>query len=69
MAARFGQLLSVRSRLVEEVITYLDDLAKRAAALPTYYPAHLSSSAAGTTRFDEIRQIVQVVEDRSGFER
>src|SRR5690606_12575156 len=33
-----------------------------------YYPTHLQDGGAGTASFDEIRQLVQVVEDREDFE-
>ena len=63
------QLLEVRSQLVSEVLAYLNALAARMAELPSYYPAHLHTGETGKTRFDDIRQMVQVVEDRSAFER
>jgi len=63
------RLISRRSWLVEEVLAYLDGLALRSAQLPTYYPAHLRSNETGKTHFDDIRQLVQVVEDRSAFEK
>ncbi len=60
---------SVRSQLVKEVLAYLDALAVRAAELPADYSAHLYMDETGQTRFDAIRQRVQVVEDRAAFER
>ena len=57
-----------RLGLRREVLKYLDDLAGRAAELPAYYPDYLRASETGKTRFDDIRQMVQVVEDRSAFE-
>ena len=70
MPATLEALVTVRSQLVEEVLSYLDDLAKRMAELPSYYPAHLRTiDGDGKTRFDEIRQMVQVVEDHSAFEQ
>jgi hypothetical protein len=63
------QLIAVRSQLIEEVLAYLDAVARHAAELPSYYPAHLRLDEAGQTRFDTIRQRrVQVVEDRAAFE-
>src|SRR5947209_8107743 len=57
-------------KLVEEVLAYLDALAKHTAELPPYYPAHLTSPpSSGSGGFDDIRQLVQLVEDRKGFER
>lgn len=69
MPTTFERLVHIRSRLVEEVLEYLDALAKYAARLPPYYPEHLRTSGTGKTRFDNVRQVVQVVEDRSAFER
>jgi predicted MPP superfamily phosphohydrolase len=54
---------------VTEVLEYLDEVTKQAAQLPTYYPDHLHRGEPGKTRFDDIRQIVQVIEDRSAFGR
>lgn len=68
MPATLEQLVGVRSQWVEEVLVYLDDLAARAAELPKYYPTHLRMNEARKTRFDDIRQMVQVVEDRPAFE-
>jgi HEAT repeat protein len=62
-------LLRVRSALVEEVMAYLDSLAKSMAALPKYYPTHLRSDDGEKSPFDEVRQVVQVVEDRDAFAR
>ncbi len=61
MEATLEHLVTIRSQLVEEILTYLDDLAGRIAELPAYYPDHLRMDEAGKTRFDEIRQMVQVV--------
>lgn len=69
MTATLEQLIQVRSQLAEEMVDYLDGLAERAAELPKYYPAHLRAAEEGKTPFDDIRQMVQVVEDRSAFER
>src|SRR5436309_2967923 len=69
MAAPLDRLVGVRSRLAKEVLVYLDQLAKQAAELPRYFPGHLRGSEPGTTRFDAIRQVVQVVEDRAEWER
>lgn len=55
--------------LIPEVLQYLDGLATDAAELPRYYPDHLRTGESGKTRFDNVRQMVQVVEDRSAFER
>jgi predicted MPP superfamily phosphohydrolase len=52
-----------------EVLAYLDALAERMAELPAYYPSHLRADEVGKTRFDNIRQMVQVVEDRTSFQR
>ncbi|MGE0821747.1 MAG: HEAT repeat domain-containing protein [Candidatus Binatia bacterium] len=65
----FEQLVTIRSHLVEEVQAYLNDLAQKMAKLSEYYPAHLRTDNTGTTRFDDIRQLVQVVEDRRKFEK
>ncbi len=54
---------------VEEVLRYLDDLAGKAAHLPTYFPSHLRQAEAGRSPFDAIRQMVQVVTDRSAWDR
>ena len=69
MPATLTDLVGVRSRLVDEVLTYLDTLAADMAVLPAYYPAHLRTAETGTTRFDAIRQLVQVAEDRAVFEQ
>ena len=69
MSAPLEKLFAVRSQVVEEMLAYLDALAVRAAALPSYYPKHLHTDEAGETPFDDIRQVVQVVEDRSAFAR
>jgi HEAT repeat protein len=69
VSATLSQLVSVRSALVEELLAYLDYLARRMAELPAYYPEHLRKESNGRTLFDDIRQVVQVVEDRSAFER
>jgi hypothetical protein len=50
---------------VEDVLDYLDALAERAACLPAYFPPRLRN--AGGSHFDAIRQMVQVVEDRSAW--
>jgi hypothetical protein len=55
VSAALEQLIAVRSQLVEEVLAYLDAVARHAAELPSYYPAHLRPEA-GETRFDAIRQ-------------
>jgi hypothetical protein len=49
------------------VIGYLDALADRAAQLPTYFPPNLRQAVGNP--FDAIRQMVQVVEDRSGWDQ
>lgn len=69
MPTTFERLVHIRSQLVEEVLEYLNALAKYAARLPPYYPEHLRTGETGKTHFDNIRQVVQVVEDRSAFER
>ena len=58
------QLLSLRSSLENEVIDYLYQLAREMAALPSYFPVHLHNKEKDTTRFDDIRQNVRVLEDR-----
>jgi len=63
------QLIQVRSQLAEEVLAYMDGLAEHSAKLPKYYPERLRAVEAGKTPFDDVRQIVQVVEDRTAFER
>jgi formylglycine-generating enzyme required for sulfatase activity len=62
--ANLQQLISVRSRLVEEVRAYLRERAAWAAALPYYYPARLQGDADGRTGFDDVRQLVQVRKDQ-----
>ena len=69
LEAYLNNLTSAQSSLVQEVLDYLDTLASRTAELPKYYPSHLRTSEMGKTRFDDIRQMVQVVEDRSIFEK
>lgn len=69
MSAPLASLVRIRSQLAEEVLAYLHALAERMAELPAYYPKHLRETATGRTPFDHIRQVVQVVEDRSAFER
>ena len=69
MPATLTDVVNVRSQLVREVLRYLDTLATDMAVLPAYYPAHLRTDGMGTTRFDDIRQLVQVVQDRSVFEQ
>jgi hypothetical protein len=69
MAATLEELVEVNSQLMEEVLKYLDSVARDAAILPKYYPDHLRDGEGAKTRFDEIRQTVQVVEDRSKFEK
>jgi hypothetical protein len=56
MAANIEGLIECRSSLVKELLGYLDRVARRTAELPKYYPKNRS--------FDELRQVVQVVEDR-----
>jgi HEAT repeat protein len=67
--ATLSQLLAVRSTVVEEVLAYLWWFAVRMAELPKYYPADLRTGDTSRTLFDDIRQTVKVVEDRSAFER
>lgn len=57
------------SLLVPEILHYLHKLAGCMADLPTYYPNHLRAGESGKTRFDNIRQTVQVVADRAAFDR
>ncbi len=58
-----------KSRLTSEVLTYLDIVAREAAALPDYFPEYLRTVGANKSPFDAIRQTVRVVEDRKEFER
>jgi hypothetical protein len=58
-----------RSSLVEEVLSYLKDLAEECGRLPYYFPQHLRVSSPGKMPFDEIRQIVNVIEDRTTFDK
>jgi hypothetical protein len=60
-------LKEIRSRKVDEVLDYLDSLAREMAELPAYYPPRLRSPESGKTLFDELRQKVRVVEDRTAF--
>jgi HEAT repeat protein len=69
MPPTLAQLVDVRSHFVETVLAYLNQLAESAATLPQYYPAHLRGAGEGRTGFDDVRQLVQVVEDRTSFER
>jgi hypothetical protein len=69
MPATLTDVVDVRSHLVCEVLRYLDTLTADMAVLPAYYPAHLRADTTGTARFDDIRQLVQVVPDRSVFEQ
>jgi HEAT repeat protein len=62
-------LVAIRSRLAEEVLSYLNELASAAASLPFYYPGCLRSIASDETGFDRIRQMVQVVENREELRR
>lgn len=64
-----GEEYPLGSLLVREILNYLDKLAWRMADLPSYYPNHLRTGENGKTRFDNIRQMVQVVEDRAAFDR
>jgi HEAT repeat protein/DNA-binding winged helix-turn-helix (wHTH) protein len=57
------------AQLKEEVLAYLEELAKKTAELPPYYPPHLNSGPGGLSGFDCIRQLIQVLEERKGFER
>jgi len=67
-SANLAKLVAVRPRWVEELQKYLDALAARCAELPEYYPEHLTPEP-GRTAFDDLRQTVQIVEDRVAFER
>jgi predicted NACHT family NTPase len=66
--ATVTQLVSIRSTLVEDVLAYLHELSTRTAKLPRYYPKRLRTGTVGGTSFDEVRQMVQVVEDREALE-
>jgi len=66
-AFRVPPAAAFEEQLTEEVLTYLDDLARRATELPAYYPKHLCAQEDGHTLFDDIRQTVQVVTDREKF--
>jgi hypothetical protein len=63
-----GEPLTDTAALLDEVVAYLEDLARRMAEPPAYYPAHLRGGDARQTPFDAIRQVVQVVEDRRALE-
>jgi hypothetical protein len=52
MPATLAQLVKVRSQLVEEVLAYLEALAKCAAELPSYYLAHCTDET-GKMRFED----------------
>jgi hypothetical protein len=54
---------------VEEVLAYLDALAEQAARLPAYFPARPRQAESREHPFDSIRQMVQVVADRSAWDR
>jgi len=66
--AALRNLTGIRSQLTHEVLAYLADVARRTAELPKYYLARLRLDADGRTGFDQIRQMVQVVEDREALE-
>jgi HEAT repeat protein len=66
---RTNRSFDIRSRLVEEVLAYLDEVARWAAALPRYFPAHLRDVGDSKTGFDAISQQFWVVEDRSRWHR
>ncbi|MBN1675670.1 MAG: hypothetical protein JXR37_31800 [Kiritimatiellae bacterium] len=69
MQATLKQLISVRFGLARDTPAYLRDVAARASELPKHFPQHLRSPDAGGTPFDTVRQMVQLVQDRSAFER
>ena len=50
-----------------EVQRYLQELMDQTAKLPDYYPQHLQQTIG--TKFDQIRQTVQVVKDRERFQQ
>ena len=54
---------------MDQVLEWLRHVAERAAVLPAYYPRNLRSLEPSRLRFDDIRQVVQVVEDRRHFDR
>jgi len=59
-------LIGVRSALVEEVGEYLKDLKDQCARLPRYYPERFREDGSDQGNgFDRVRQMVQVVTDRS----
>jgi HEAT repeat protein len=68
MPATLAELVDVRSQFVEVVLAYLNQLAARSAELPSYYPSHLCRPEKGKTPFDDIRQMVHLVADRTTFE-
>jgi HEAT repeat protein len=68
MAATLHHLVQIRSQIANEVLAYLDEVATLAGEVPAYYPAHLRSLERGVAAFDEMRQIVKVVEDRKEFD-
>lgn len=69
MSARLDDVIHLQSQLRKEAGAYLQSVAERMAELPPYYPSHLRGGGAGTTPFDDLRQVVQVGEDRAEFER
>jgi HEAT repeat protein len=54
---------------VDQVLEYLRDLAEECAELPYYFPAHLKDDGSGKSAFENIRQIVRVVEDPGAFRK
>ena len=69
MPATLNALVNLRPTLVDEVMAYLEGLAQHVAQLPRFYPMRLRNAPSGKTPFDDIRQLVQVVDDRAAFER
>ena len=59
-----ANLVQQRSQLAEEILNYLAEVVRQTAVLPD----ELQPNGNKHTRFDEIRQVVQVLEDSSGFE-
>ncbi|MBI4329736.1 MAG: HEAT repeat domain-containing protein [Chloroflexi bacterium] len=61
--------LPARSALEEDILAYLEALSRAAAELPEYYPAHLrTTQEPGETPFDQVRQVVCVVDAPGHFE-
>jgi len=49
MPATVADLVAIRPRIVREVCQHLDKVAERAAEVPAYYPARVSTWLVGVT--------------------